>query len=99
MVIGLDLIVLLVLALTVALTVRAVRASRAKHDLDRGWHAQQMDIDNATHIRIARVGYKPRTEAIVRFDDPDYSAKVIEAYAEAQTKADDWNSTRKALQA
>lgn len=93
----LPLAILVVIALTVFFTVRALRARRAKHELDRGWYAQQMDIGDSTHVIIARYGCRTHSEAIIDFDDPNYSEKVIEAYAQAQVKADDRNSTIRAL--
>lgn len=93
----LPLAILVLMVLTTIFVVRAVRASRQKRALDKGWFAQQMDIGEETVIQLGRYGHRPRIEAKIRFDDPDYSNKVIEAYATAQTKADDRNSTIKAL--
>jgi hypothetical protein len=36
-------------------------------------------------------------EAVVLRSDPNHGDKVIEAFAAADTKAGDWNSTQKAL--
>jgi hypothetical protein len=56
-----------------------------------------MDIGEHTIIKLARYGHPDHIEASVHFDDPDYSNRVIEAYAVAQVKADDRNSTLRAL--
>lgn len=90
----------LVLMVLVALAViRARRLSRIQKAMDRGYYAQRIDIGDNTIIRLMRFGFTPRNEAVIPHNDPDYSNRVIEEFAAAQVKADDWNSTNRALNA
>jgi hypothetical protein len=84
---------LVLLALAIYLIVRARRASRE----EQGYQVQQYDADGLTVIRISRHNLRGRIEAAIPLDDPDYSARVLEEWARATVKAEDWNSTRKAL--
>ena len=93
----LPLIILAVLVLVIILVIRARQANRRKRALDRGWYASQLDTDRGTLIQLCRYGRKPQTMALIYFDDPCYSDRVIEEYAATQVKADDRNSTNKAI--
>lgn len=98
------LLVLVLLVLAVFFTVRAIRARKAKLAIGRGWYVNRYDITDGnsgghTVIRLAHFNHNGRIEAMVLFDDPDYSNKVIEAMAAAQAMADDRNTTDRALSA
>jgi cbb3-type cytochrome oxidase subunit 3 len=97
----LVLVVLILVALAVIFTVRAIRAKRARNNAEIGYFAYQIDQtrngEDFTLIRIGRYNRKHRTEAAIPLDDPNYSNRVIEEFAKADTKARDWNSTKQAL--
>jgi hypothetical protein len=91
------LVVLILVALAVYFTVRAIRAKRAKALRDVGWYAELTEAPDRSIIWINRNGKFVRMEAVVLRSDPNHGDKVIEAFAAADTKAGDWNSTQKAL--
>lgn len=94
-------IVLLVLA--IILIARAIRASRASHDEEVGYQVLKFDRlgrydgELETVIMIKRANLKGRVEAVIPLSDPTYSDRVIEEHARAVAKADDWNTTNRAL--
>jgi hypothetical protein len=91
------LLFLILLALVAFLVVRAKWRKGQEREVARGYYVQQYDIDGGTVIRIARHGLKGRVEAVIPLDDPLYSTKLFEEYAKAAAKAEDWNSTQRAL--
>jgi hypothetical protein len=93
----LVIVALILVALAVIFTVRAIRAKRARALESVGYRPIQYDTDTDTVIGIQRGRLKIRVEARVPLDDPDHGNRVIEEFAAADTKARDWNSTKKAL--
>ena len=90
---------LLVLAIIVVMVLVILAVARAyfSRKSDQGWVPIQSDWDNETVITLVRPGYTPRQQARIPLDAPDYSIRVIEAWAAAETKARDWNTTRRAI--
>jgi hypothetical protein len=93
----LILIGIILVALTVIFTVRAIRARRERNAIEGDYGVWQLDTYDHTQIRIARPGQVGRVEAVIEKDDPDYSNRVIEEFAKADAKAGDWNTTKRAL--
>lgn len=98
------LLALILMALAIFMIVRAMRASRASHDDEIGYQVIKFDRLNAatgrseTVIMLKRANLKGQVQAVIGMDDRDYSERVVEEFARASVKADDWNSTNRALQ-
>jgi hypothetical protein len=97
------LVALVLVALIIYAVIRARRISRAKRAAEVGWYAHKWDGESATHIQLRRAGeyggraLNRRLEASIPYNDPFYGERVIEEYAAAEAKAEDRNSTNRAL--
>lgn len=88
---------LVLLVLAVYFAARASRARRISQEINRGWYPVAIDLFDQTLVRIDHYDRRPYVIAQLNRRDPDYDNQKIEAWGQAVVKAEDWNSTDKAL--
>lgn len=92
------LLALVLLVLAVWFIVRASRSSRQRRaGQGEGWFPRKIERANMVELRLEKYGHPGRREAVIYYDDPQFSSRLVEEWARIEVKADDWNSTNRAL--
>ncbi len=89
--------VLILLALIVIFAIRAFSARKTEKTEGQGYWVKQADGQGGTFVQMWKGGTFLRNEAFVSYSDPIRGDKLLEEVGSAQAKADDWNSTNRAL--